>query len=190
MPRKSVSTAVIFLLVLLAAGVFYSWPNRNDFQLQDYQGREFSTRNLKGHWTLMFFGFTQCPMMCPLTMSALQEMYRNLEQEMPREQLPQVVLVTLDPERDSLERLREYVQAFNPRFIGLRGDKAQTVALMRKFHVIAVKMQADGGSDRYTLNHGGEILVFNPEGKMTASWAYPHTAKVLVREYKNVVGNG
>ena len=184
--RKSVSIAGAVLII--TAIIFFYFSSRSiNFNLQDNHGNVFTEQNLEGQWSLVFFGFTHCPMMCPLTMSTLQEMYQTLERELPTDKLPQVVLITLDPERDTIQRLNEYVTAFNPKFIGVRGDKNETAELIKQFHVIAIKMQAGNGNDQYTLNHGGEILMFNPQGKLTAAWAYPHAAKDLLAKYKAVV---
>lgn len=186
MSRKLVSYG-LYLLVMLALIIFYFAEHETDFHLQDNRGNAFSSQNLQGRWSLVFFGFTHCPMMCPLTMNALQQMYSSLEHDVPQAKLPQVVLITLDPERDTQERLDEYVSAFNPRFIAARGDKKMTALLMQRFHIIAVRMQADGGKDRYTLDHGGEILVFGPDGKLADSWAFPHRPEVLANQYKAIL---
>jgi protein SCO1/2 len=188
MPRKLVKAGIALIALVILAGIVFNFlPREQNFHLQDNKGREFTAQNLQGQWSLVFFGFTHCPMMCPLTMSALQEMYLTLEHILPHDRLPQVILITLDPERDTQKRLNEYINAFNPRFIGLTGDKNVITSLMGRFHIIAVKMQPAGADNRYTLNHGGEILVFNPKGKMIASWPFPHRSSDLVNHYKAVV---
>ncbi|MHB1947483.1 MAG: SCO family protein [Gammaproteobacteria bacterium] len=160
----------------------------SEFQLTDNTGKTFTKANLQGHWTLLFFGFTNCAMVCPTTMAALNDMYKALQQQLPDNKLPQVVLVSVDPDRDTVERLNEYVTSFNPHFIGTRTDAEKTEALKKQFHIAAVKLQADGkGKDHYTVNHTAEILVINPKGELQAYLSYPHTADQLVKDYKSLL---
>lgn len=159
-----------------------------DFQLTDNHGKSFTNQNLQGHWTLLFFGFTNCGMVCPTTMASLNEMYKMLQQQLPDKQLPHVVLVSVDPERDTVERLNEYVTSFNPHFMGARTEEAQTEALKKQFHIAAIKMQAEGkNKDQYTVNHTAEIMVINPKGEWQAMLSYPHKAEQLVRDYKTLL---
>lgn len=160
----------------------------SQFQLTDNHGKAFTQTHLQGHWTLLFFGFTNCAMVCPTTMAALNDMYKTLQQELPDNKLPQVVLVSVDPDRDTVERLNDYVTSFNSHFIGTRTDAEQTEALKKQFHIAAVKLQADGkGKDHYTVNHTAEILVINPKGELQAYLSYPHTADQLVKDYKSLL---
>ncbi len=159
-----------------------------DFQLTDNTGKSYSQANLKGHWTMMFFGFTNCGMVCPTTMAALNDMYKTLKKELPIDRLPAVVMVSVDPDRDSVERMNEYVHAFNPGFLGARAEMPQIQALEKALHLVAVKMQADGNAkNQYTINHSAEIMVFNPEGKLQAFLSYPHKADEMVQDYKTIL---
>ena len=111
------------------------------FQLTDETGKSFSNTNLKGHWTLMFFGFTNCGYVCPTTLSALGKMYTNLSAHLPPALLPQVVMVSVDPERDSVQRLKAYVKTFNPAFVGVRGSIEQTKTLANQMSVVFMKIK-------------------------------------------------
>lgn len=145
------------------------------FKLTDHHGKDFTQDNLKGHWTFLFFGFTNCDYVCPNTMVSLNKMYKQLQAELPDSKLPQVVLVSVDPDRDTVARMKNYVSAFNSNFIGVRADIEKTIALEKQFHIAAAKMQAEKqGKDRYTINHTAEILVINPNGKLQAYLSYPH----------------
>lgn len=156
-----------------------------DFHLTDNHGKSFDKNNLLGHWTLMFFGFTNCGMICPSTMSALNGMYQQLEKQLPAQQLPQVVMVSVDPERDTVTRMNSYINAFNKHFIGVRGDSSETIALQKQLHIVAEKMQVEGqGKDHYTINHTAEIMVINPKGELQAYFSYPHEAEQMVRDFK------
>lgn len=162
----------------------------NDFHLTDNQGKPFAKDNLKGHWTMMFFGFTNCGMVCPTTMAALNQMYKTLQTQLPDSRLPQVVMVSVDPDRDSVERMNEYVLTFNPHFIGLRAEIEETVALEKQLHIAAAKIEADGeGKNHYTINHTADILLFNPNGQLQAFLSFPHKADQMVKDYKLIISN-
>jgi protein SCO1/2 len=159
-----------------------------DFELTDNTGKPFTKANLKGHWTMLFFGFTNCGMVCPTTMAALNDMYKHLSTELPSERLPAVVMISVDPDRDSVERMNEYVSAFNPNFVGARAEMPQIETLEKELHLVAVKMQADGAAkNQYTINHSAEIMLFNPEGQLQAFMAYPHKADQMAKDYKAIL---
>lgn len=159
-----------------------------DFQLVDHKGRQFSKENLMGRWTMMFFGFTNCGYVCPTTMTELNQMYKKLKTELSDNQLPQIVLVTVDPERDSVHRMNDYINAFNTNFIGVRAEMKETKALEEQLHISAIKVQAEGqGKDQYMINHSAEILLFNPSGRLQAYLSFPSKADQLVQDYKMIL---
>jgi protein SCO1/2 len=170
-------------------GVFLPTPKDiSDFKLTDNAGQAFTKESLKGHWTLMFFGFTNCGMVCPTTMSALNKMYTTLAMDVPRDQMPQVVMVSVDPDRDSVQRMNEYVTSFNPHFIGARAQMPQIESLEKELHLVAVKMDVEGqGKDNYTINHSAEILVFNPNGQLQAFMSSPHKPEQMVKDVKSML---
>ena len=158
-----------------------------DFQLTDNTGKPFNKDSLKGHWTMMFFGFTNCGMVCPTTMASLNSMYKTLQKEIPDSRLPSVVMVSVDPERDTVEKMNEYVTAFNPNFIGARAELPEITALEKELHLVAVKMQAGDGKNQYTINHSAEIMVFNPAGELQAFMSYPHEPVKMVQDFKKIL---
>jgi protein SCO1/2 len=170
------------------AGLFLPAPIEvSKFQLAINDGKSFTNENLKGHWTMMFFGFTNCGMVCPTTMGALGNMYKTLQQQLPDNQMPTVIMVSVDPERDTLERMTSYATLFNKHFIGARAELPEVVALEKELHLVAVKMQAGDGKNQYTINHSAEIIVFNPAGKLQAFMSFPHVADQMVMDYKNML---
>lgn len=170
-------------------GTYLSTPTViNDFQLIDNHGKRFTKENLKGRWTMLFFGFTNCGMVCPTTMDALNKMYKKLQQSLPQDKLPQIVLITVDPDRDTIERLNDYVNAFNSNFVGARAEIVDTINLEKQLHIAAAKMQVDGqGVNNYTINHSAEILLINPGGKIQAYLSYPHQPDEMVKDYQLVL---
>jgi protein SCO1/2 len=128
--------------------------------LPDFDGHERSLTDFKGKVVYVFFGFTQCPDVCPTTMAELAEVRRKLGADGKR---VQGVFVTIDPERDTPSVLKAYLQAMDPSFIGLRGSLAQTEAVAREFKVFYQKVQTQSG---YTMDHTAGAFVFDPDGQV------------------------
>ena len=172
-------------------GVYLSVPSDiPDFHFTDNKNRLFSKENLKHHWTFLFFGFTNCGLVCPVTLTELSKMMVLLGKQTSASDMPQIVFVTVDPDRDTIERLNGYVTAFNPTFIGLRGDESATDALEKALHIVAAKMessQSDKQKKNYTIDHTAEILLINPDAKLQAYLSYPHQAAQMASDYKQIV---
>ncbi len=134
-------------------------------------GRPFTNSDLKGRWTLMFFGYTACPDICPITMNVLAEAKRQAGGE-----FPQVVLVSVDPERDAIEMLGEYVRYFDPDFVGVTGEDRMIQALALQMSVVYMKMPGESGNEGdYLIDHSSAVLLINPEGQLAAFLKSPHT---------------
>jgi protein SCO1 len=131
-----------------------------DLRLQDPQGRWRTLSEFKGRVVLLFFGFTQCPDVCPTALARAVEVMRLLGDDATR---LQVIFVSVDPERDSAELLREYTAAFHPSFLGLRGDLDTTAAVARDFKVFYRKVPT--GSS-YTLDHTALSYAYDPAGRL------------------------
>lgn len=152
--------------------------------LVDQDGRPLGPKFFEGHWTLVFFGFTQCPDICPTTLATLAQVVRQLE-DLPGASQPRVLLVSLDPERDPPEILAPYVRFFDARFLGATGSPAATDAAAAAFAVPYAKVSLpDGG---YTLDHGSGISVIGPSGDMVAYLSAPHEAGTIARDYRAIV---
>ena len=130
-------------------------------QLQDNGGKLFSLNQFKGKWTLIFFGFTYCPDICPTTMGVLNKFYADLEKKGTAADV-QVVMVSVDPARDTNEKLNDYVHYFNPAFIGLRGDFMATQKFAADLNAGFTKVSGSG--DSYLIEHSGNIALINPYG--------------------------
>ncbi len=133
-----------------------------DFALPDHTGKMRSLADFKGKVVVVFFGYTQCPDVCPTTMV---EMASVMEQLGPQADKVQVLFVTLDPERDTAELLSKYVPSFDSRFLGLVGDKAATEKVAKDFKVFYQKVPGkEAGS--YTMDHTAGSYVFDPQGRI------------------------
>lgn len=159
------------------------------FSLDGYQSKHFTNKNFIGHWTFVFFGFSNCPYVCPTTLAQLNVMMKSLKNAgVKTTDLPQVVMVSVDPSRDTTERMHSYVTSFNPNFIGLRTSVANTLKLAKELKVSFAKVQAPGNDPkRYTITHTATITVVGPEGKIRAYLSYPHQAAVMAHDYQQIL---
>ncbi len=158
------------------------------FQLTATTGQAFSPKSLVGHWTMVFFGFTNCALVCPTTMTEMNKMYVSLQKKLPKAKLPKVVMVSVDPQRDSLNRINGYVHAFNKHFMGARGDIEHVKQLAQQMNVVFTKLSAkDGQPGHYTISHSAEVMVLNPNGDLVAFLSYPHKAKQMVHDYQVII---
>ena len=133
-----------------------------DFTLSDHNGKPRHLSDFKGKVTMLFFGYTHCPDACPTTMGELAQVAKLLGDKAKD---LQVVFITLDPERDSAEILKQYVPSFNPDFLGLRGDPASTQKVAQDFKIFYAK-QASNSKAGYTLDHSTGIYVYDKQGQL------------------------
>ena len=131
-------------------------------QLTDHEGKLRTLADFRGKVIVIFFGYTSCPDICPTMLSKLTQVMQALG---PAAQSVQVLFVTLDPERDSGERLKEFVPWFHPSFLGLRGDAAQTKAAADEFRVFSARKEVGSGIG-YVLDHSSGAYVFDPAGRL------------------------
>jgi protein SCO1/2 len=152
--------------------------------LVGHDGRPLGPDFLEGHWTLVFFGFTHCPDVCPTTLTVLKQVRKSLE-TLPEAQRPRVLLVSVDPERDTPDRLRDYVQFFDPSFMGATGTTAAIEQAAAAFAVPYAKVPLpDGG---YTMDHGAGLFTVAPSGHVVAYASPPLGAEILARDYRKTV---
>ena len=134
--------------------------NIGEFDLIDHHGNPFNPARLEGQWTLVFFGFTHCPDICPTTMTFLNTFLESLEGTEAQD--PQVVMVSVDPARDTVQQLADYMPYFNPDFIGVTGEFLDIHRFATKLNTPFRKvMDEDGG---YQVDHSSNIVLINPRG--------------------------
>jgi protein SCO1/2 len=137
-----------------------------------------------GHWTLVFFGFTHCPDICPTTLATLAQVKGKLA-DLPAAEQPRVLLVTVDPERDTPDRLGLYVRHFDPAFLSASGTPESIAAAAAAFGVPYAKVTLPEGG--YTMDHGSGLFVVGPEGGMVAYLSARHDASVISSDYRVIV---
>ncbi len=133
-----------------------------DFALADAQGQARSVKDFAGQVVVVFFGYTQCPDVCPTTLQELAEVKRLLGAEGTK---LQGVFITVDPERDTPELLRAYMANFDPGFVALRPTPEQLTPLLKDFKIYAKKVEGKTATS-YTMDHSAQSYVYDPQGRL------------------------
>ena len=145
----------------------------------DHTGKAFSIDSFKGYWNIVFFGFTNCPDICPTTMQTMATVKKEL-QDQNKWGNYRVIMVSVDPERDSIERLNNYVPYFDEEFIGLRGDIDTTTNFAKELGILFFKQEPV--NDFYEVDHSASIILINPLAEMAGVITAPHEAKQISRD--------
>lgn len=154
-----------------------------DFALIDDRGQPFTLENLRGQWTLMFFGFTNCPDVCPSALYDLNLVTEKLK-ELRGDESPgtQVVFMSVDPERDTPEKLSEYLGYFNPGFIGVTGTREQLAPLTMQLGIAYEIEEHEPGAEKYNVYHSVSFLLTDPEGMLYGVFPAPHDADKMASD--------
>ncbi len=148
-------------------------------------GHAFTLDDLTGHWSLLFFGYTHCPDICPTTMGAVAQAGKIARTN--NHLFPRVFFVSVDPERDKVEMLTEYVQYFDKDFIAVTGDEKLIKAFTLQMSVVYMKMPDEGDTGDYIIDHSAALLLINPQGKLVAFFNPPHDPKTILKDFQTVV---
>jgi len=148
------------------------------FSLTDHNGKQRSLEDFRGQVVVIFFGFAHCPDVCPTTLAELAGAVKKLG---PRGKKVQVLLVTIDPERDTPETLAKYVTAFNPEFLALRGNADETARVAKEFKVIYQKV-AGPRAENYTMDHSAGSYIFDRQGRLRLYVGYGRGAEVFAHD--------
>jgi protein SCO1/2 len=149
------------------------------FELRRSDGKLNNT-DLLGHWTLLSFGYTFCPDICPTTLATLKEVKSQLAMRGAAE--PQVIFVSVDPARDTPEQLAAFTRFFDPAFVGATGDDAALATLVKH---LGVQYQRHEGPDqqRYVVDHSAVVYLVDPQGRLKATFSWPHDPATMVAGY-------
>jgi protein SCO1/2 len=157
-----------------------------EFTLTDQSGARRTLADFRGKVVVVFFGFTHCPDVCPTTLAKLAGAMKTLGADADR---VQVLLITVDPERDTAAVLGPYVTAFDPRFIALRGTAEETAAVAKEFKVIYQKV-AGGTPENYSMDHSAGSYVFDAEGRLRLYVAYGQGGDVFAHDIAQLLKQG
>jgi protein SCO1 len=159
-------------------------PRLPHLALIDQDDKAFDGSSLSGRWTIVFFGFTSCPDVCPTTLATLARLTREL-QDLPADQQPRVLLISVDPERDRPQQLRGYVRAFDPGFRAATGTQQAVAGAAQAFGVGYARVSRPDGS--YSVDHGSGLFIVGPHGSIVAASPAPHDSQTLAVDYRAIV---
>ena len=169
-----------------------------NFQLQNQRGENFTQQDLLNRWSLVFFGFTSCPDVCPLTMTELSEFYGDYK-ALGATELPQVVFITVDPERDGVNEIAEYMERFDEDFVGLAGNPQAIADVAAEFFVAYSNESSNMGheghpapssqSDDYSVSHSVHVSVVDPQGRLHSVIRPPILRRTMLELYPELIAD-
>lgn len=142
---------------------------RPDFALTDHTGQVRMDEDFAGQWQLVFFGFTNCPDVCPTTLAVISQVMEELGRRADR---VQPLFVSIDPERDTVEQMAEYVGNFHPSIVGLTGSPEEIARTTDNFRIYYEKVAQEGAPDGYTMSHTSAVYLISPEGRFVRPYRY------------------
>ncbi len=158
-------TAIQYSQTPLVLQTSYIYPTQrlvSPFELHDQHGQAFTHEQLQGKWSLVFVGYTSCPDVCPTTMAKLAAVYQAL----PDNRDLQIIFLSVDPQRDTQQKLLDYMNFFNPEFIAVTGEHQQLLPLTRELGFVYAMV---GEGDNYQVDHSASMTLISPEGKRFAT---------------------
>lgn len=166
------------------SGIYLPAPRAvGSFELTDQDDQPFTNAQLQGHWTILFAGFTHCPDVCPTTLSLLKQLSDRLLQS---ERQLEIVLLSVDPERDTPAQLLSYVRYFSPDFTGISGPKGQLDSLSASLGLAYVKVPGASDAD-YTMDHSAALVLINPQGQVAGYFQPPFKLELLASDLERVL---
>jgi len=172
----------------LANYLYWQAADLADFQLDRAGGRPLGLADLRGKWSLVFFGYTHCPDICPATLAVLADALKRIEQLPASATQVQALFVSVDPQRDTPERLAEYVSYFDPRLVGATGRPEALDALARQldapFAIQAAQRGTDGQS--YQIAHSATVFLIDPAGRLFARFPPPQSAEEIAGVFQKL----
>ena len=191
MLRRTACLTLVSAFALAAAGCMESKPQfkgvdltgadyAKDLRLTDHNGQPRSLQDFKGKVVVVFFGFTQCPDVCPTTLAELAEAKKLLGADGDK---LQGIFVTVDPERDTPEVLKAYMANFDPSFLALRGTPEQIAAVAKDFKLYYKKVEGKTPG-AYTMDHGAASYVYDPQGRLRLYARYGSGAQAMADDIR------
>ncbi len=156
-----------------------------EFELQDANGELITQAVLDDKWSLMFFGYTKCPDVCPITLQILKNVVTQLEEQ--GKEAPQIVFVSVDPVRDTSDVMKQYIAYFDERFVGITGDRNKVHEMTSALGIVASFTANEEDPDNYLVDHTASMLLIDPQGRLRAKVTPPLEAQNIISDYLNIV---
>ncbi len=168
----------------------FFWPDQKqltDFSMVDHQGGEFNLASLNQAWSLVFFGYTYCPDICPVTMSTLREASQQIKQSAdPDYQDLKIRFISVDGERDRTDHLANYIQFYDEEFMAASGSPTQVDSLTSQLGVPYEIEAHEPGADNYLVSHSGAVFLISPQAKLAAIFQAPYDATTISDRYQAI----
>ncbi len=161
--------------------------------LVDHHQQPFRLEDWRGHWLIVNFGYLSCPDICPVTLAILNEVFVPPAPQQADLQLPEhfrILYVTVDPERDKPEMMREYLSYFGDFYLGITGSESQLTAFGRQLNAVFVSQKKDAADVNYTVSHSSSLAFINPQGEFVAMLKGPDDARQLRQFLREVFAQG
>jgi len=159
----------------------------DDFTLVDHRGQPFTRKDFEGHWSVLFFGFTSCPDICPNTLFQFGITRKQLLEKLDAAELPRFYLVSVDPERDTPEKLASYLAYFDPEFIGISGADSELRTLSIKLGIAYHIAPHEPGAEDYTVDHSASVLLLNPAAQLAGVLPAPVDGTQMARDLQSLM---
>ncbi len=207
MERSPFYTILGLLAVLIVGGISFTLLQQNEplppppealnavllpeyrvvtpFQLTGGDGQPFDLSSLEGKWSFIFFGYTHCPDICPTTLAMLRLVAKELQQTPAYYQDSQFLFVSVDPKRDKLANLKQFVSYFHPDFKTATGEKSEIDNLARQLGAVYM-FDGDTNGDDYIVNHSATVVLIDPQGRWVARFNPPHKASEIADQFRRV----
>lgn len=154
------------------------------FHLVNHLGTPFDNRSVQGYWSFLFFGYTHCPDVCPTTLAVLNSVAQKLgDLSIPLH----FVFITVDPQRDTPEKLASFVTYFNQQFIGVTGSSEELDALTRQLGILHMQVANDSDRDSYLIDHTTGVFLIDPAGNYHAIFTPPLSADVIAGDFHKIL---
>lgn len=168
--------------------LFWQAKELSDFQLTRARNGTLGLQDMKGKWTFVFFGYTHCPDICPVTLAVLGQAFRIIDRTPGLAAETQGVFVSVDPKRDTPDSLAEYVSFFDQRFLGVTGSVEQLDAFSRQIGVFYTIHAREAGKpdDSYLVTHSSTIFLIDPQGRLSGRFPPPHEAQEMAEIFQKI----
>lgn len=166
---------------LTAGTLFTAKQPMAEFALLDTASNPFGPSNFKGQWTILFFGYADCPDVCPRSLAVAADLFKKIT---PEAQKPRLVFVTLNPKQDTVDNLKSFLNKFNQDFIGLTGSAAEISKLAQYCRVYHLEDPTPNSQGKKVIDHTAAFILINPKGQLQALFSPPHNSVEIAKDLK------
>lgn len=152
-----------------------------DFTLLDVNAESIDQSVFDDKWSIVFFGYTHCPDVCPITLQIMKNVASKVAEQ--KGEMPQIVFVSVDPVRDTSEVMKNYISFFNEEFVGITGELKDVHAMTRSLGIVASFTANKDDPDNYLVDHTASLLLIDPQRRLRAKISPPHVAETIADDY-------